>query len=336
MAKSSHLSRRKSSLAALLTSLVHPDVIPLVLSYEATIQFEWQRSYGQGCGGKVGEMDHPTGLALTLAVIKDGGRGGSKEDELVVVDSNNQRIQVFHQGTGRFLRQWGRYGWADGDFRFPESVVIGLSTEHGHQKEELFVRDVARLDVQIFQLSNGLFLRRFALPSSCITVWRDQLFVDNKNGIEVRSSSDGKWIRTIERSEATYKLFMDEDVHGPELFIVEKNGIEVFNLTSGHVVRQYGGGPGHVREKHKGGKLQNPRAVIVHGEEVIVCDADYVNGHRLVVFDHSTGEMVRAVASIDDDRLDTRSFCYPWDVAVNSHHQLFVCDSLNHRVLVFE
>src|SRR4051794_17140618 len=79
-----------------LLVFLYADVIPLVVAYAASIHFSFLRSIGQK-GDADGELDRPYGMCL-------------HGDELFVADTFNARVQVFHQNTGRLLRQWGNTG----------------------------------------------------------------------------------------------------------------------------------------------------------------------------------------------------------------------------------
>ncbi len=336
MTHSSHQGGRKSFLDALLSPFLHPDVTPLVLDYEATIQFELQRSYGTQRGDRDGELQNPYGLALSLTRLNN--KTGGAKDELVVVDSSNSRIQVFHQRTGRFLRQWGRRGRKDGELIFPITAVIRLGTEKGQGHQELFVRDVSRDDVQIFRYSDGQFLRGFptenrvgSFTSSGIAISKDDIFVSQHNQIDIKTISEGKTIRNMKHIGCADNLWIDEEGH--ELFIAypDKNRVEVLDITSGQLLRGYGGpiaseGPGQRQSPINKEQLNAPRAVVAHGDEVIICDT---SNQRLVVFDRLSCRMLRPIGVQD-------GFYYPYSLALNCHNQLFVCDSGNDRVLLFE
>ncbi len=328
MTHSSQQGLRKSLFTALLSPFLHPDVIPLVLGYEATIQFELQWRFGTQRGDRSGELDNPYGcVALTLTRL-DSKTGGA-EDELVVVDSANGRIQVFHQRTGRFLRQWGRKGWKNGEFRFPITAVMRLGTEKGPRHQELFVRDVSRDDVQIFRLSDGQFLRGFqtenggSYASSGIAISQEDIFVSQQNQIDVKTISEGKTIRRMDHIGCADNLFVDDEEH--ELFIAssDKNRVEVLDITSGQCLREYGA---PLQSPMNREELDCPRGVVAHGDEVIVSDT---SNHRVVVFDRSSCRMLRSIGVQD-------GFHYPFGLALNGHNQLFVCDTGNHRVLLFE
>jgi tripartite motif-containing protein 71 len=74
-----------------------------------------------------------------------------------VVDSGNQRIQVFRR-DGTFVRKWGRRGSSDGEFRLPFFVACGVD-------KLVYVTDVQNNCVQVFKL-DGTFQRKWARKGS--------------------------------------------------------------------------------------------------------------------------------------------------------------------------
>ena len=51
------------------------------------------------------------------------------DDELLVVDDHNGRIQQFNVQTGNFLKSFGKKGTGDGEFTEPEGIFIN---DEGH------------------------------------------------------------------------------------------------------------------------------------------------------------------------------------------------------------
>ncbi len=256
-------SFRRERLTAHLNPFLHPDVIPLVLNYEVTIQYELQRSCGSARGSGDGKMYYPVGLMLHA-------------DELFVVDKSNYRIQVFHQGTGRFLRKWGRRGVGDGEFRRPMAIALSSHLDEGKEDPiwdgpEILIIDTDQ--VQVFCLRNSRFRRRFPIEENGpfsfahgIGVMGDQLVVSRSepNQVDIIKKSNGMGVRTVgtvEIGAPPGRLWVDEAAK--ELWLVEPRNdrILVLDVMHGEVLRQYGGSPD--------GQLENPQAVACHGDEVI-------------------------------------------------------------------
>ena len=97
--------------------------------------FKWGSS-----GSNPGELNGPTGLAF------------DKENNLYVVDSKNNRIQLF-SSTGDFIRQWGNKGNGPGEFNNP----WGLTLDY---EGNVYVADWGNNRVQKFD-SNDNYLSSF-------------------------------------------------------------------------------------------------------------------------------------------------------------------------------
>jgi len=112
---------------------------------------------------RIVEMTIQDSLWVTKVVpVRSWGTSGTGEGEfnqpsdieigpdglLYVVDSGNDRIQVFTQ-EGDFVRQWGSRGSADGEFQNPSYIALG---------DSVYVSDTGNFRVQKFTFE-GAFLR---------------------------------------------------------------------------------------------------------------------------------------------------------------------------------
>ncbi len=338
MSESSRGCRGRSlQLLGLLTQFLHPDVIPLVLGYEATIRFELQRIYdGKLLGRQERRGNGPGGLAL-------------HDHELFVIDAWNHRIQVFSQMTGRFLRCWGRSGRRDGEFErlTCSALCIGLEVagddNRQHSPSQIFITD--RDQVQVFRIHDAQFLRRFSIPHipheaarpwcGGIVVVADQLYVfrSNPHQIDVIKTDKGNRIKFFSleepRTPSRYPGMLFFDAVANELFVGDAGNDRVvaLDMASGHFLRKYGVSD----DSSQYDLLQAPRAVVVHGEEIIVSDSW---NNRLVVFERSTGQKLRSFNSVHSAGI-TIKFELPGDLVVSDGNELFVADPVNDRVLVF-
>ena len=109
-------------------------------------------SYGKGPG----ELSTPAGLAFL------------NDDELLVVDDSNGRIQQFNVQTGNFVKSFGKRGTGDGEFAAPQGIFI---SDEGH----VIVADSLNNRIQVFD-EDGKFMSKFGdngpgelcEPSGCI------------------------------------------------------------------------------------------------------------------------------------------------------------------------
>ncbi len=328
---SSSTPTRRQQLVDRLLPRLHPDVIPIVLGYEATIQFEVIKTCPTPLLEDV-QLASPHGLVLSETT-----------NELFVLDTYHYQIQVFHQGTGRFLRKWGQQGYGDGQFSFPLAAAISSGTETDHSGEELFVVDARRRDVQVFRLSDSHFLRCLRMtessgePKGIALVGGDMFISRNEpSQIDIMRQSDGKRKRILDccrQDDGVFeesflnKLFVDEEAN--ELFLADSSNahIKVLDLISGKFLRQYGN---FSESRPSPYRVFWPRACVAHGEEVIVCDH---HNHRLVVFNRLSCQMVPVIQEKVGGVI--LKSLVPSDIAVNCRDELFVCDHGNSKVWIF-
>ena len=110
-----------------------------------------------GCYGEGPEqLCFPTGLRFV------------NDDELLVVDDRNGRIQQFNVQTGNFLKSFRKRGTGDGEFTGPEGIFIN---DEGH----VIVTDCSDKRIQVLD-KDGKFMYKIGdngpgklnLPSGCI------------------------------------------------------------------------------------------------------------------------------------------------------------------------
>ena len=109
-------------------------------------------SYGEGPG----ELCIPAGLAFL------------NDDELLVVDDGNGRIQQFNVQTGNFVKSFGKEDTGNGEFLEPEGIFL---SDEGH----VIVADYRNNRIQVLD-KNGKFMYKFGdngpgklnRPSGCI------------------------------------------------------------------------------------------------------------------------------------------------------------------------
>ncbi len=304
---------RPEIIRSYLLLLLHKDVIPIVVGYMTSLDVTLFHSFGAE-GKNDGEMTKPSGLCL-------------HKDELFVADYSNDRIQVFHEVTGRYLRQWStNRSPSDRDLQFhPSDVTVA--------NQEVFVTFPHFTGmVKVFRLSDCYFTTWFSPPWSCHFVGLaaspnlsslangGALLATQDNGEVGLFSRKGDHLKTLGTSgtapgqfQEPAKLFIDED----EIFIADtgNNRVQVLSLSSGKYLRQYS-------------QLSLPEAVIVHQDEVIVCDTDR---NSLVIFDRTSSLPKWSISNVDVPLLQR-----PCALAINTRQELLVCNAGSHCVLVFE
>ena len=110
-----------------------------------------------GCYGEgPGQLANPAGITFV------------NDDELLVVDDRNGRIQQFNVQTGNFLKSFRKRGTGDGEFTGPEGIFIN---DEGH----VIVTDCSDKRIQVLD-KDGKFMYKIGdngpgklnLPSGCI------------------------------------------------------------------------------------------------------------------------------------------------------------------------
>jgi DNA-binding beta-propeller fold protein YncE len=148
-------------------------------------QLEFELSWGS-LGTGTGDFNSPADIAV-----------GPAFDRLYVVDSGNDRIQVFGL-DGTFIMSWGATGSLDGEFITPRSIVVDNSS--------IYVTDSGNHRVQKFNL-NGVFVDSWGsegvedgqfLNPSGIAVSEQEVFVadEERNIVQVFDAS-GQFNRTL-------------------------------------------------------------------------------------------------------------------------------------------
>ena len=110
-----------------------------------------------GCFGEgPGQLANPAGFTFL------------NDNELLVVDDGNGRIQQFNAQTGNFVKRFGKEGTGDGEFSAPEGIFLN---DEGH----LIVADYRNNGIQVLD-KDGKFMYKFGdngpgelnRPSGCI------------------------------------------------------------------------------------------------------------------------------------------------------------------------
>ena len=90
------------------------------------------------------------------------------DDQLLVVDDFNGRIQQFNVQTGNFVKSFGKEGTGDGEFKRPEGIFIDnegrvIVTDYGNDRIQVLDKD-GKLMVKFGDDDPG----KLNQPSGCI------------------------------------------------------------------------------------------------------------------------------------------------------------------------
>ncbi len=259
-------------------------------------------------GAGDGELAEPRGLAAD-------GRGN-----LYVADTKNSRIQVF-DGSGKFLRAFGRKGGGDGEVNEPCGIAVDSDGE-------VWVADTWNHRVVHFS-GEGQFRAAFGDPDKslfgprALVFSRGSLFVaDTGNKRIVRFDRDGK--KSGEFGEAgngpgqfVEPVGLAADASG-RLYVADTGNhrVQVFD-PEGKFIRQF---------PVQGWKdfYTEPYLAVGPGDTVIVTDAW---GARVAVYD-SGGSLKKSFKAASD-------FKQPTGIALDGFGSLIVSDRGTNRIFAW-
>ena len=173
-----------------------------------------------GCYGKnPGQFDFPAGVTFL------------NDDEILVADNRNNRIQQFNVQSGSYVRTFGRSGKGDGEFSDPCSVCVDaeghiIVAEYGNNRVQVLTKDGA--PVLRFRESGQETLKQ---PTGCF-YYKDMFIIsDSENGCLKVFDSSGSFLRKIgEKGNGHGQFIM------PWALCVDKHGnILVSDKEIGHV-----------------------------------------------------------------------------------------------------
>ena len=265
-------------------------------------------------GSGEGMLNNPMGVAVTA------------EDEIVVADSQNHRVQVFNS-NGTFLRSFGHKGENAGEFSYPVGVAID-------KDRKILVSENDNHRVQILSWKGrhlGSFGGKGSLDSQLLNPWG--LSLDRNGNVIVADSGnklikiftpDGKFVMKI-GGQGSFS-FPIHCVQGGEYFLVSdslEHCIKVFN-RDGHFQYKFG------KQGEGDGEFNYPRFLsVTQSKHLFVCDE---GNHRIQVFEldgkfvGKFGTIGRKLGKINE----------PFSVAILSNDQIVVSEYCNNRIQIFE
>ena len=269
-------------------------------------------------GSSNSNADEYLGLPSAIAIDK-------KSDYIYVADSTTDSISVFDD-DGDFEFNFGDTGSSDGEFRNPSGMVVNDSDQI------LYVADTENNRIQIFELTDG-----DDCPSGTDQIINDQVcFVDEFGS---SGSGDGDF------DEPT-GLAYDEDNDLLYVADTENNRIQVFEIVSGNTcpsgtdeiingvcfVEEFGS------SGSSDGRFNSPSGLAVDEDNGILYVADTDN-HRiqmLSVTGNSGSDSLSFFEEFGTRGSGSTNFDMPTDLAVGNNEQLYVADSDNNRIKIYE
>lgn len=183
--------------------------------------------FGQLGAGK-GQFNSPHGFCLGL------------EEDIVVADTNNHRIQVFDK-NGTFKFQFGVAGKDEGQLWYPRKVAVMRSSG----KYVVCDRGNERSRMQIFT-KNGHFLKKIAIryidivAGLAVTTNGEIVAVDSVSPTVFVISENGDLIRWFDCSDYMREP-SDIAIHGKEFYVCDFKGHNVVIFSEdGNYIRRIG------------------------------------------------------------------------------------------------
>ena len=261
-------------------------------------------------------LDSPYGIAF------------AENGDLYVLDHGSDRITVWNS-DGKFIKEWGKYGTADGQFNNPRDLAIGGG--------KIYVVEQSNHRVQVFDM-NGTFLRKWGSNGTANGQLRapqsislsmngnqvNEVFVSewDNNRVQV-FDENGTYLRTI--GSGSYGGGDDQfgyasgvHVDGNLLFASSRNysKVKVFDINGTYI-----------RSMSTNGY---PYHITGFGNRIAVTLADH---HKVQIFDKN-GTLINTIGSSPSS--ENGKFYYNYGISYDLNGTLYVSDRQNHRVQSFD
>ncbi|PFX16060.1 E3 ubiquitin-protein ligase TRIM71 [Stylophora pistillata] len=251
-----------------------------------------------GChGNKDGQFDQP----VDITFIND--------DEILVADQYNHRIQQLNVQTGDFVKSFGKKGSGDGELQYPIGVCV---TSDGRF---IVVVEYSNSRIQVFTMDGKPVLKfgdsgsdRLDHPIGCVCYEDKFIATDSSNNCVKVFDSKGQFLYKFGEignadGELNNPYGVCVDKYG-EIVVCDKlnNRIQMFTLEGTFI-----------------GKTMNSKGVIAVADN---------KGHCILVFDE-TEKFVRKLGSYGDK---DGQFNRPADITFLKDDKILVADEFNHRI----
>ena len=259
-------------------------------------------------------------LGLPTAIAID------RQNEYVyVADSTTDSISVFEE-NGDFRFNFGDEGSSDDEFDNPSGMVINNSDQI------LYVADTENHRIKIYELTDG-----DECPNETDEVERDEVcFVDDFGS---EGSGDGRF-------DKPSGLAYDEDNDLLYVADTDNDRIQVFEIVSGNncpsgtdkiidgvcFVEEFGS------SGSADGRFNSPEGIAIDEDNKIlyVADTDNDRIQMLSVTESSSSDTLAFFEEFGTEGDDNDQFDTPTDLAVGNDEELYVADSENNRIKIYE
>lgn len=252
------------------------------------------------------------------------------DNTIVVADSSNHRIQVFHS-TGKFLQEFGSYGSNEGEFDCLAAVTV-------NRIGQFIVSDRYNHRIQVFDPS-GRFIRafgsegrsdgRFSYPWGVATDNLGFIYVCDKENHRIQVfQGDGTYVTKFggigqRPGELEHPHYVAVSTTN-RVIVSDSNNhrIQIFDVN-GRLLTTFGS------EGSDEAQFKYPRGVAVDDQGYLIVGDS--GNNRIQVF-HPDGTFLKAFGTWGSGDGEFKGL---EGVAVTPSGQILVCDRENHRIQVF-
>jgi len=255
-----------------------------------------------------------------------------KNGWIYVTDTGHGRIRIFKDGA--LVREWGKEGRGEGEFRNPSGVAVGA-------EGLVYVADTGNSRIQVFT-SEGKFVRMwggFGQEAGRLNAPMMGIAVDPQGRVYVADTYNHR----IQKFDASGKLITVWGKQGtgrgeflrPFGLTVDRDGNVYVSDTDNARVQKFSG-DGKFITLWGGlgvgkGDLAYPKGIVTDAQGNVYVAIDSGNPH-IEKFDKN-GKFLDAGGLGGGD--GAAEFKHPEGIAMDAGGRLFVADSYNHRVQVF-
>lgn len=254
--------------------------------------------------------------------------------------SGTNRIQVF-SNTGTYQTQWGSYGIGNGQFIDPYGIAINDS-------DYIYVSDSGNNRIQIFDPAGnyegqwgtfGSGSGEFNNPMGIAVNSTGYVYVaDNGNNRIQIFDAVGNYV-----SEFGSDGYGNGEFFGPVGIAISSNGVYVVDQGN-YRIQQFNSAGGYIRQFGGSGTGQGnfvcPSGIAINQNtgDVYVSDHTlYSNQNYAITQFSSTGTFIDEVGRHRYfNSIDSSTVRDPRGLAIDSSGDVFICDSGDHRVLVYD
>ena len=247
--------------------------------------------------------------------------------QIYVADTRNHRVQVFDK-DGNYRSSFGKEGTEEGQFLYPQGVAVDNNTGNIH------VTDSGNNRIQVFD-KYGTFLFTFTKPTDYpgrfvpngIEVNSSRIYVSDEKDSSAIFDMNGRYLFSLEVAFSGWAPHLPPDgitVNGDLTYITDsaENRILIFDKSSK---------PSHILELWEQTSVYSEISGIDLDKFGIIYVVDH--GRHLVLL---LGYDGRHLIEIGERGSNDGQFYSPQGIVLDDDRKLYVSDTGNHRIQVFE